>query len=169
MSTDDPYLEDRETEVAEWCEAQAAAEVARLKECGQRSVLLVPKNMAIVRKDSEKYKAIIVNRVEVGTGFDFNKVRQIMLSPKVACPVKEGFEYCNVLLFTEKPVPIILPYLFDASVTSNTLNEWEFVNSSMASSRHSVEFDEDVAAAAKEEEEEEKAKEDEAAAKQDGH
>ena len=116
---DDPYADDREVAVAEWCEAQANAEVARLKAMNQRSIMLVPKNMGIVSKDSEKMKRITVNRVEVGTGFNFDKVRQIMLSPRVPCPVKDGFEYVHVLLFTDKPVPIIMPYLFDASVKVN--------------------------------------------------
>jgi len=38
----------------------------------------------------------IVNRLEVDTGFDFDRVKQIMLSEPIACPVKAGYNYVNV-------------------------------------------------------------------------
>lgn len=148
-----------EKDVASWIEAEGAKEVARLKACGQRHIQLVPKNMAILRTKrggvgrgaagsgsaSEMAAAaeeIIVNRVEIGTRFNFNKIRSIMVSEdRVPCPAKADFMYVNVAMFTDNmQLPIIMPYLYDGKEQANDLAEWEFVNAEMSSSRHSVHF-----------------------------
>lgn len=71
---------------------------------------------------------MIINRVEMDTKFDFNLIKQIMLSESVSCPLKEGYLYVNVLLFTDKPLPLIIPYLFQKD-KENKLTEWLFINS----------------------------------------
>lgn len=53
--------------------------------------------------------------------------------------------YVNVVLFTEKPVPLLLPYLFHKShQADNDLREWVFINKSLERSRHRVDPLEDV-------------------------
>lgn len=80
-----------------------------------------------------------MNRVEVATTFDFNKVTMLLVSDETACWVKPGYAYVNIVLFTEKPVPLLLPYLFDkAHQADNSLKEWAFINKNLELSRHSV-------------------------------
>ena len=75
---------------------------------------------------------------ECDTGFDFDKVQQIMVSEAVACPVKADYWYVHVLCFTSQPLPLILPYLFFNVGGRNTLRDWLFVNNKMVESRHQV-------------------------------
>lgn len=82
---------------------------------------------------------MVVNRIECDTTFDFNKVTMLLVSNDVACWVKEGYSYVNVVLFTEKPVPLLLPYLYDkARQPDNTLTEWVFINKNLERARHRV-------------------------------
>lgn len=89
--------------------------------------------MCIVREGK-----MIINRLEMDTKFDFNLIKQIMISEAVSCPLKEGFLYVNVLLFTDKPLPIILPYLYQKD-KANKLTEWLLINSDNIRVRHRVE------------------------------
>ena len=83
--------------------------------------------------------ATIVNRVECDTTFDFNKVTMLLLSAETECWIKQGYSYVNVVLFTEKPVPLLLPYLFDKlHQPDNTLQEWAFINKNLEKARHRV-------------------------------
>ncbi len=50
-----------------------------------------------------------------------------------------SFAYVNVVLFTEKPVPLLLPYVFDKlRQPENALTEWLFVNKKGDRARHRV-------------------------------
>jgi hypothetical protein len=83
--------------------------------------------------------ATVINRVECDTTFDFSKVTMILTSAETSCPVKSGFSYVNVVLFTEKPVPLLLPYLYDkAHQPENDLSEWAFVNKNGLRVRHKM-------------------------------
>eukprot|EP00929_Paragymnodinium_shiwhaense_P084629 TRINITY_DN45267_c0_g2_i1.p1 TRINITY_DN45267_c0_g2~~TRINITY_DN45267_c0_g2_i1.p1 ORF type:complete len:216 (-),score=75.19 TRINITY_DN45267_c0_g2_i1:248-895(-) len=119
-----------------WAGELLAAEIARVEACGQRIQKLAVKNCGIVRPDSGS----LINRVEVETEFDFDVVQQIMLSEPSACPLdaKKGFYLRFVVLYTGKPTLLILPYLYDAAVVGTSLQDWEFVNKNMQSSRHHV-------------------------------
>jgi hypothetical protein len=50
---------------------------------------------------------------------------------------KPDFKYVNVLLFTDKPLPVLLPYIYKESGV-NCLSEWKFINFDQKESRHSV-------------------------------
>ncbi|KAI9311712.1 hypothetical protein BX666DRAFT_1994791 [Dichotomocladium elegans] len=39
-----------------------------------------------------------------------------MVSPAVSYPYKPDFYYVNLILFTEKPIPFLAPYLYKESV-----------------------------------------------------
>lgn len=80
----------------------------------------------------------VVNRVECATAFEFDKVVEILVSESKACPVKEGFKFVTVVLFTKKPIPLLLPYLFDGRYERNDLRSWLFVNSKLQESRHEI-------------------------------
>lgn len=71
------------------------------------------------------------------TKFDFSLIQQIMLSDPISCPLKEGYQYVNVLLFTDKPLPLIIPYMFHKD-KSNKLTEWLLINSDGKRVRHRV-------------------------------
>eukprot|EP00742_Colponemidia_sp_Colp-10_P009554 GILJ01010431.1.p1 GENE.GILJ01010431.1~~GILJ01010431.1.p1 ORF type:complete len:168 (+),score=32.94 GILJ01010431.1:29-532(+) len=136
LSTDVLSPEDNpDYDVAQWMKEQMAKEIARLKTQGATVIPMTVKNTGVVKGGGKK--APLINRVEVDTGFDFDKVKQIMLSDPIPSP-KEGFSYVNVLLFTDKPVPLILPYLFDSRKNRNSLSEWVFINNKLIQSRHRV-------------------------------
>ena len=73
------------------------------------------------------------------TAFDFEKVQQIMVSEnEIVCPMKDQCSYVNVcsiylsihfkvLLFTDKPLPLIFGYLYVRN-KKNKLTNWVFVN-----------------------------------------
>lgn len=76
-----------------------------------------------------------INRVEMDTAFDFNKIKHILISESIECPYKEGFIYINVLMFTEAVLPLIIPYLYKPP---NKLKEWLLINSNGLRARHHV-------------------------------
>lgn len=139
MDEDSP-LDAEELELArkvkEWALKQLDAEVARVQACGQRILKLTAKNCGIVRPEGGS----VFNRVEVDTEFDFDSVKQIMMSDPEACPLQEKQGFCLrfVVLSNGKPTLLILPYLYDSSVADNSLQDWEFINNKMQSSRHHV-------------------------------
>ena len=67
------------------------------------------------------------------------------LSTETACWKKSGYAYVNVVLFAEKPIPLILPYLYDkAGQPGNTLQDWMFINNKGECSRHHVDALEEI-------------------------
>jgi hypothetical protein len=142
-----------ETPVVEWMKKESAAEAERLKSMGQ-PVLVVPvSNVGVIidmvptpEKMAGKMRREVVNRIEAATAFDFNRVRQIMLSPATPCPVKAGYSMLNVILTIDSPtaLPLLLGYLYDASVPGNDLRSWLFVNKLGLTSRHQVTALDDV-------------------------
>ncbi len=89
--------------------------------------------------------SVVVNRVECDTTFDFTKVGTLLVSAGVACHLRPGYEYVNVVLFTEKPVPMLVPYIYDrAGQPENNLRQWVFVNKKGERARHSIDSFTDV-------------------------
>lgn len=73
----------------------------------------------------------VCNRIECQTAFDFTQVRELLVSAPVACPVKEGYSFVTVVLFTEnRSLPIIVPYLYTAG-RKNSLQRWKLVNAKL--------------------------------------
>lgn len=133
----------------EWIQEQFQQEVARVKATGQMVIPVPVKNCSVVKEGKA-----FVNRVECATAFDFSKVKQILLSEPVGCPYKAGesshrapalsltapaagYQYCNVVLVTRKPIPLLLPYMFEASA-KNDRKHWIFVNAKLQRARHKV-------------------------------
>lgn len=128
-----------EEEVAAWIAEQSAAEVKRLKQNGVERVLPIA-CAAFCTQDSGVH---VTNHVELITSYDFDNVRQILVSEPRPCPVKEHFAHVHVVLQTDKhslaTLCILLPYLYDTrSSARNTLKNWAFVNSAGKESRHRV-------------------------------
>mmetsp|Transcript_22036 Transcript_22036/g.30769 ORF Transcript_22036/g.30769 Transcript_22036/m.30769 type:complete len:156 (+) Transcript_22036:163-630(+) len=110
-------------QLIEWIKQQVDAEVARIK---QQKNNAIPLNVVKAYTSREKRK--IINNVEFDTAFDFEKVQQIMVSEQeIVCPIKDQCFYVNVLLFTDKPLPLIFGYLFVRN-KKNKLTEWKFIN-----------------------------------------
>ena len=109
--------------------------VPRACSAGAKAIPIPVKNCGILHEKEH----LIVNRVEVNTGFNFDKVQRLMLTDPIPCPVRTGYWYVSVLLFTDKPVPLILPYTYEKN-KHNKLAEWVFINNNMARSRHAVNF-----------------------------
>mmetsp|Transcript_4598 Transcript_4598/g.7614 ORF Transcript_4598/g.7614 Transcript_4598/m.7614 type:complete len:159 (-) Transcript_4598:298-774(-) len=129
-----------EIDVKKWVDEQMEAEVARLKEVGQPVIRLPVRNCSVVRQVKD-----VVNRVEVDSAFGFEAVQQLMLSGPTPLPDrlpgKSGYAMRFVVLSTGKPLLLILPYVYDATMVGNTLKDWDFINSKLQSTRHRVEAD----------------------------
>jgi len=127
---------DYDPAVVAWMRERLAQEVDAIAARGGKCIPMAVKNCGVVREKAN----VVVNRVEVNTGFDFDKVQRLMLSDPVLCPVKPKHWYITVLLFTDKPLPLVLPYLYEKT-GHNPLTEWLFLNNNLARSRHRVDFD----------------------------
>eukprot|EP01118_Nematostelium_gracile_P001853 TRINITY_DN1191_c0_g1_i1.p1 TRINITY_DN1191_c0_g1~~TRINITY_DN1191_c0_g1_i1.p1 ORF type:complete len:163 (-),score=44.13 TRINITY_DN1191_c0_g1_i1:74-508(-) len=123
--------EDEQTIV--WVKAQVNKELDRLRDLGAKVFPIPVKTTSISRQ-----KGQIFNRVELDTGMDFDKIQQIMLSESVNCPTRGGkYQYLNVILFTDKPVGMLLPYLYVPN-EKNKLQDWLFINCKGQRSQHRV-------------------------------
>ncbi|OZJ03604.1 hypothetical protein BZG36_03695 [Bifiguratus adelaidae] len=137
----------------DWIKEQVSKEVTRLKEAGSPSLPLSIKNCGIVANMTNERRPKAINRVEVDTNFDFHKIVQVMISPPTPYPHKADYVYVNVLLFTDKPLPILIPYLYDTAlktpvqnegeevrdvVMKNDLKDWLFVNNLGVRARHKI-------------------------------
>lgn len=136
-----------EVAVASWMAEESAAEVARLKGLGVVVLLLRVKNVGVVVENipepdrkAGKMRRDVANRAEVDTAFDFDRVKQLMVSEPVPCPVKAGYSFVHVVLTVESRAspPLLLAYLYDTSIPGNDLRSWLFVNKTGRSSRHRV-------------------------------
>lgn len=145
-------LEPPEKEVAEWMAGQLADEVKRVRGMGQRVLPLSVLKTSLVRQEitsggsgaakkgsgaaaaaaaAAKTTTRIINAVELNTSFDFKSVPlQLLLSDATPCPVKEGFEYVNVVLVTTAPraPPLIFGYIYKKDVEGNGLQYWRLTN-----------------------------------------
>ena len=94
------------------------------------------------KHEEDKEEDVIINRLDLATAFDFDRVRQLLISPPIPCAPKVGFRYCHIVIMTDKKLPLLMPYVFPDD-TRNTLQEWLLVNSQEKESRHSIqEFNE---------------------------
>eukprot|EP00164_Ancoracysta_twista_P008285 GFYU01011929.1.p1 GENE.GFYU01011929.1~~GFYU01011929.1.p1 ORF type:complete len:164 (+),score=38.18 GFYU01011929.1:136-627(+) len=137
MSGDEgsPSLEAVETEesrIAAWVKNNAAQELSRIKGRGGNAILLPVNNTSILVEDEKT-----INRIEVDNSFNFDQVTEIMLSDELECPLKPNYFYVTVLCFTGKPIPLMLPYMYEKR-PHHSLNEWVFINSNLQRSRHLV-------------------------------
>lgn len=126
---------------AQFLKAQVEKEAKRVRATGQK-VLPVPiLNCCIVREQEEGAERI-VNRIELGTKFDFFAIRQILVSPPVSYPEREGYKYVNVvLLASKKALPLLCGYLYDARIEGNDLTVWRLVNMEGLSATHTLELE----------------------------
>ncbi|EGC34112.1 hypothetical protein DICPUDRAFT_12102, partial [Dictyostelium purpureum] len=127
-----------EKKVVAWMKEQVNNEKKRIISLGSKSILVDVKNAGIVKEDNK-----IINRMELNTSFDFNKVTQIMVSDSIECPMKKGYYYMNVLLFANNPIPLLVPYIYLKS-TENKLNDWLFINNQFQRSQHRINEFKDV-------------------------
>lgn len=101
----------------------------------------------------------VINRVEFKSGFDFNRIGQIMTSDAmVQYPFKGGYCFTLVLLFVKGKEngmnPIIFPYIYNPTVSkiqnktrkiTNDLTEWLFINNGQQRTRMAISQYETVA------------------------
>jgi hypothetical protein len=65
----------------------------------------------------------------------------VLRSDAQRCPLyalQKGYALRFAVLSTGKPMLLLLPYVYDTSLLGNSLSHWEFINNTMASSRHQV-------------------------------
>ncbi|KAH7827018.1 uncharacterized protein MONOS_4831 [Monocercomonoides exilis] len=115
----------------EWMKQQCSAEIESFK---PKRINLIPLK---VRNTSILQGKPLVNRVEFNTGFDFEKVTQILTGKPQPCPTKKGFVYINVILMVDGLSPFIFPYLFKDD-PKNALTHWLFINNKLERAQHVV-------------------------------
>ncbi|ORY76359.1 hypothetical protein BCR37DRAFT_395293 [Protomyces lactucae-debilis] len=156
------------SQAKQWIKETVDAECARIKEAGSRAIPLPLKNCGVVLEEldgkdtnksgrTKKRKLKVINRLEIASGMDFNRVSQIMLSEPLPYPFKEGYEYVHVLAFTQSSneMALLIPYLYAPYLTStgeeavpakksdkdsfvNTLQDWLFLNEKHERSLHHI-------------------------------
>ncbi|KAI8993160.1 hypothetical protein BDB01DRAFT_832014 [Pilobolus umbonatus] len=99
----------------EWIKEQSEKEIKRIEDVGSSVLPLKISNCGIVPNFDNK-KARAVNRVEIDTDYDLNKVQQIMVSPPTAYPHKAHFNYVNLILVTDQPTPFLAPYIYQTNL-----------------------------------------------------
>jgi len=111
---------------------------------------IIPPPSSGPQTTQQKPNITIVNRMELDTSFDFEKIQQVMVSEAQPIPERDGFKFCSVLLFTDKPVPLLVPYVFLECISlddstgrkgekiKNPLDTWLLVNNKFQSTRHHV-------------------------------
>eukprot|EP01114_Cavostelium_apophysatum_P000246 TRINITY_DN10239_c0_g1_i2.p1 TRINITY_DN10239_c0_g1~~TRINITY_DN10239_c0_g1_i2.p1 ORF type:complete len:152 (+),score=22.96 TRINITY_DN10239_c0_g1_i2:32-457(+) len=134
METEDDF--EVETEVSSWMNNQLDVELKRIKSMQSNAIPLPVKNMGIIR-EKKGNKELVINRLEINTSFDFDKIVQLMISDSTPCPMKKDFSYVNVVLFADKPLPLIVPYLYLVD-KQNELKEWLFINNSLQRTRRRI-------------------------------
>ncbi|KAI7906474.1 uncharacterized protein BX663DRAFT_529208 [Cokeromyces recurvatus] len=108
-------VEEIDVVAKEWIQEQSDKEVKRIRDVGSSVLPLKIKNCGIISNfDNKKPKAI--NRVEVDTNCDLSKVQQIMVSPSIPYPHKDNFNYVNLILVTNQPIPFLVPYLYKTNL-----------------------------------------------------
>ncbi|KAI9106048.1 hypothetical protein DFS34DRAFT_42986 [Phlyctochytrium arcticum] len=135
-----------------WLADKIEEEAIRLRKAGVKPLVLSVKNFGVVRQD-DHYPPLVINRLEIDTGFDFGKrIKQLMVSDSIDFPLREGFRYCNLVLLTEVlEVPLLVPYVYPSallkedesatlkrSLIKNDLREWLLINSKHQRSRQSI-------------------------------
>ncbi|KAL1936309.1 hypothetical protein VTP01DRAFT_443 [Rhizomucor pusillus] len=99
----------------DWIQEQIDKERNRIRSTGALVIPLKLINCGVVPNFDER-KARAVNRLELDTQFDLKKVQQVMVSPGIPYPHKPGFQYVNLILVTDKPIPFLAPYLYKLDV-----------------------------------------------------
>uniref|UniRef100_A0A7S3URR5 Uncharacterized protein n=1 Tax=Oxyrrhis marina TaxID=2969 RepID=A0A7S3URR5_OXYMA len=130
-SNDDRPVCELDENVVIWTKQQVAAEVEKLKSMGAMVAPMTVNNcMTIVRTTTQagRRNSTRCNRIEFQTSYDFSNIRSVQISADaIQCPFKQGFLYRNVLLFSDKPLALIFPYLYDGN-QENDLQDWILVN-----------------------------------------
>ncbi|TPX35271.1 hypothetical protein SmJEL517_g02216 [Synchytrium microbalum] len=101
-----------------WLLKTVNLEVERLRRSGTKPILLSTKNFVMTVEEGTPSR--IVNKIELDTGFDFDKITQILVSDPIPYPGDTSWEYANVLLITTNAqFPMILPYLYRPSMITD--------------------------------------------------
>lgn len=98
-NVDDTDYQKESPEAQSWLKYQVDAELQRISEQGSRAIPLPVKNMGVVVEPKPNKKSLIViNRIEIGTGMDFNRIKQIMVSEPKPYPFNKtgSAEYVHV-------------------------------------------------------------------------
>jgi hypothetical protein len=135
-----------ETSVATWLQTQLDREIKRLAGLGQAAVPVSVKNTGIIRERLPMGKKgdecdVVVNRVELGSSFDFSRIKQIMTSEPIACPVKDGYKLVFLVLLatlTGRAPPLIAGYVFDGRIVENDLSTWCLINNEGEAAVHHI-------------------------------
>mmetsp|Transcript_22067 Transcript_22067/g.86786 ORF Transcript_22067/g.86786 Transcript_22067/m.86786 type:complete len:204 (-) Transcript_22067:203-814(-) len=135
----------------QWMNDQVSAEAAKISERGTRVLPMVVQRISLERKkrtaDAGSPLAAaahggeeeLTNVITIDTNFDFELIRQLVVSAEPQrCEPKPELMYVNVACFTEKPLPLLLPFVYKPE-PANRLDRWCFINATGARALHVVE------------------------------
>jgi hypothetical protein len=141
----------RNQELIAWIRRKGMTEFGRLRSLGMTCLFFMPKNCGLV-VDCETHpngKPFIINRIELSTGFHFDRIAELKCSPPFSCrPYLNHYDYRHLLLScTNRPVVVVVPYIYPQTLEwihpvhgrqyhlKNKLDEWLFINSRFQRSR----------------------------------
>lgn len=119
-----------DSELALWIAELSEREAERLRQGGVERVL----PLTATSYATQDTGTVVLNRVDVSTGFDFDRVSQILISPPTECPHKPHFAHVHVVLQAGgqdlSAICLLVPYLYDTRMKRNTLKAFVFKNKS---------------------------------------
>ncbi|WBW71554.1 Schizosaccharomyces specific protein [Schizosaccharomyces osmophilus] len=136
-----------------WIQGKVEEELKRLESIGAKAVPLTVKNYSVILDENTD---TVMNRIELKTSFDFNHVQQILLSPAQPYPHDSNLKFLYLVILTNLPHPMLIPYLFTPKVVGknllpradglveNTLKRWIFINEKLQRADHVVREYQDV-------------------------
>ncbi|KAI8078658.1 uncharacterized protein BX664DRAFT_362234 [Halteromyces radiatus] len=102
-------------EAKAWITEQVEKEVKRIRDVGSSVLPMKILNCGVLPNFEQK-KARAINRIELDSNNDVSNIEQVMVSPAIPYPHKDNFYYVNLILVTGKPIPFIVPYLYQHNI-----------------------------------------------------
>jgi hypothetical protein len=127
-----------------WLQARAEEESQRIQSHGTKCLILPINNFTTTLTHDTSdggvvKKAYVLNRIEIQTQLDFDRVIELMVGESIGYPYQEGWAYVNIILFTDAPLPMLVPYIYNQEgQVQNDLSHWEFVNAQGMVSRQLI-------------------------------
>ena len=134
----------------QWMNDQVSQEAARITARGCRALPLEVQRISVERRHIEAASEAaemegkqdgaleITNVITVDTNFDFDLIKQIVISEDpLPCGPRPDLAYLNVGCLTDKPLPLLMPFVFKQE-PENRLDRWCFVNASGRRSLHVI-------------------------------
>ena len=131
--------------IVQWMNEQVRQEAADITARGCRALPMEVQKIVVEREKADvgetedgEAEMIVTNVLSIDTNFDFDRIQQIVVSdPPVVCPISPDLHYVNIGCLTEKPLPLMLPFVFRPD-SANHMDRWCFINATGKRSVHAI-------------------------------